>query len=103
MDLKPKVSGKGNLTVKSSANIHQPRQAHIGLIGVVRTQDEPFEEEIDPSHHNHLRHHHHHLRPHSSHHTVHGRGIGKRIGWCRLFALLRWAVLQVRTLGKRLR
>jgi hypothetical protein len=100
MDLKPKVSGKGNLTVK-----YQRSSATTGAyrIGVARTQDEPFEKKVDPSHHDHLRHHHHHLRPHARHHPVHGRGIGEWIGWCRRFALLRWTVLEVRTLGKCLR
>ena len=72
----------------------------IYRIGIARTQDEPFEEEVDPSHHDHLGHHHHHLRPHPRHHPVHGRGIGERIGWRLLFALLRGTVFEVRTLGK---
>ena len=89
IDLKPKVNGNGSLTVNYRDISHD---RHISG-WIARTQDEPFEEEVDPSHYDHLRHHHHHLGPHPRHHPVHGRGIGEWIRWRLLFALLRGTVL----------
>ena len=44
-----------------------------------RTEYETLEEEVDPSHDNHLWHHHHHLLFHAIHHGVHGARVGEGI------------------------
>lgn len=70
MDLNPTVKGNGILTKLRSEGL-SIRRARCKLQVTRLTEDESLEEEVDPSHDDHLRHHHHHLLLHPLHHAVH--------------------------------
>lgn len=90
MDLNPRVSGNGSLTVQTRQARSNPRKHKE------RTEHESLEEKVDPPHDDHLRDHHHHLRLHARHHALHRAGVCERVGRRGGRVALRRAVLQER-------
>ena len=80
MDLNPTVKGNGILTKLRSEGL-SIRRARCKLQVTRLTEDESLEEEVDPSHDNHLRHHHHHLLLHPLHHTIHRAWVSQCVEW----------------------